>query len=72
MKETKKLTRRRFLVAGCGALCAAALGSGCGDQAKQESQTTDCPFGLVDDPYPGQCRRYRDNDGNGICDYSEA
>jgi hypothetical protein len=30
-----------------------------------------CPYGLVDDPYPGQCRRYRDISGNGICDLSE-
>lgn len=30
-----------------------------------------CPFGLVNDPYPGQCRRYVDQDGNGICDLSE-
>ena len=29
-----------------------------------------CPFGLVDDPFPGRCRRYTDGDGNGICDYS--
>jgi hypothetical protein len=30
-----------------------------------------CPFGLVNDPYPGQCRRYVDQDGDGICDLSE-
>ncbi len=30
-----------------------------------------CPFGLVNDPYPGRCRRYTDRNGNGICDYSE-
>lgn len=29
-----------------------------------------CPFGLVNDPYPGQCPRYTDLDGDGICDYS--
>lgn len=29
-----------------------------------------CPFGLVNDPYPGQCRRYLDLNGDGICDYS--
>ena len=32
----------------------------------------DCPFGLENDPYPGQCGRYVDTDGNGICDHSEA
>ena len=30
-----------------------------------------CPFGLVNDPYPGQCRRYVDQNGDGICDLSE-
>ncbi|HNT75208.1 MAG TPA: hypothetical protein PKH77_09335 [Anaerolineae bacterium] len=33
--------------------------------------TTRCPHGLVNDPYPGRCRRYTDKNGNGICDYSE-
>ncbi len=31
-----------------------------------------CPYGLVNDPYPGRCRRYVDSDGSGYCDYSEA
>ena len=31
----------------------------------------DCPFGLVNDPWPGQCSRYWDSDDNGICDLSE-
>jgi hypothetical protein len=39
-----------------------------GQDADQE---TSCPFGLVDDPYPGQCPRYVDTNGNGICDLSE-
>ncbi len=30
-----------------------------------------CPFGLVNDPYPGRCRRYVDKNRNGICDLSE-
>lgn len=33
--------------------------------------TTACPFGLVNDPYPGQCGRYTDRNGNGLCDFSE-
>lgn len=33
---------------------------------------TRCPYGLVDDPYPGRCRRYVDNDGNGYCDLSQS
>lgn len=32
---------------------------------------TRCPYGMVNDPYPGRCRRYTDKNGNGICDYSE-
>ncbi len=32
---------------------------------------TRCPHGLVNDPYPGHCRRYTDQNGNNICDLSE-
>ena len=31
-----------------------------------------CPYGLVNDPYPGQCPRYIDANGDGICDLSQA
>ncbi len=31
----------------------------------------DCPKGLVDDPYPGECARYIDTDGDDICDHSQ-
>lgn len=31
-----------------------------------------CPYGLVNDPYPGQCPRYIDITGDGICDLSQA
>lgn len=30
-----------------------------------------CPFSLEDDPYPGDCKRYIDTDGDGICDLSQ-
>jgi hypothetical protein len=30
-----------------------------------------CPYGLVNDPYPGQCRHYIDSSGDGICDLSQ-
>jgi hypothetical protein len=30
-----------------------------------------CLFGLEDDPYPGECKRYIDTDGDGICDLSQ-
>ncbi len=36
-----------------------------------ESQSSvACPFGLVNDPYPGECPRFTDLDGDSICDYS--
>jgi len=31
----------------------------------------DCPFGLIDCPYPGECSRYVDTDNDGICDLSQ-
>lgn len=31
----------------------------------------DCPFGMVDDPAPGSCSRYIDENGDGICDHSQ-
>ena len=34
------------------------------------SLTRACPFGLRDDPYPGECHLYVDADGDGICDLS--
>jgi len=32
----------------------------------------DCPYGTVDDPFPGQCPRYLDTNQNNICDHSES
>jgi hypothetical protein len=32
---------------------------------------TNCPFGLTDDPAPGQCGRYVDGNGDSICDLSQ-
>ena len=34
-------------------------------------EVTRCPKGLVNDPYPGKCRRYIDENYNGYCDLSE-
>jgi hypothetical protein len=31
-----------------------------------------CPKGLVNDPYPGECRRYVDTNNDGICDLSQS
>jgi len=30
-----------------------------------------CPFGVADDPYPGQCGRYVDEDDDRVCDLSQ-
>ena len=35
------------------------------------SCATSCPYGILNDPYPGQCPRYVDLDGDGICDLSQ-
>lgn len=39
--------------------------------ATRQSLGVACPAGLVNDPYPGRCKRYRDSNGNGYCDFSE-
>jgi len=31
----------------------------------------DCPYGLENDTYPGECPRYVDTNGDGICDHSQ-
>jgi len=36
-----------------------------------EENEVACPWGLHDDPAPGQCGLYEDKDGNSICDLSE-
>lgn len=30
-----------------------------------------CPFGKINDPYPGLCARYTDTDQDGLCDNSQ-
>ena len=66
------MNRRKFLkiLGGTGALV--VLGSGCQnlDLSAIGVQST-CKFGLVNDPWPGECRDYVDRNGNGICDLSE-
>ena len=39
--------------------------------ASSVSAWDDCPFGEVNDAYPGDCGRYVDTDGDGICDLSQ-
>lgn len=36
----------------------------------QQSVRVACPFGRVNDPYPGRCKAYRDSNNDGYCDYS--
>jgi hypothetical protein len=76
----KSISRRKFITLGCGVLCTAALGTACGSQQTSSSdgsaettarQQTQCPKGLVNDPYPGRCRQYVDSTGSGYCDLSE-
>jgi hypothetical protein len=35
------------------------------------SESEECPFGKINDSYPGSCGRYVDLDNNGICDLSQ-
>lgn len=32
----------------------------------------DCPYGILNDPFPGQCPRYTDTNNDGICDHSQS
>ncbi len=68
MSDNTTLDRRQFLkVAGCGAVVA-LVGGGCSLATKAEAS---CPYGRVNDPYPGECSRYVDTTGNGYCDLSQ-
>ena len=71
MVQHNKLSRRRFLALGCGAICTAVVAGGCASRSGTEVKTASCPYGEVNDPYPGKCHRYVDQNGTGICDYSE-
>lgn len=31
----------------------------------------DCPYGRINDPYPGQCELYVDTNSDRLCDYSQ-
>lgn len=68
------LSRRQFLVLGGGAMATLLWGAAYAVRRRAADASEEgpaCPFGQVNDPYPGRCHRYRDADGNGICDYSE-
>lgn len=36
-----------------------------------DSSAAGCPYGMVNCPYPGQCGRYIDATGDGLCDLSQ-
>jgi hypothetical protein len=37
----------------------------------QASAWEDCPFGRINDTYPGECGRYTDTNKDGVCDLSQ-
>lgn len=45
--------------------------SGCEETTNSYEEDHDCPHGLENDPYPGNCGLYVDEDANDICDHSE-
>lgn len=64
IKQWLKGKKRLVGVLGAAPVITAATISG--------SCAAGCPYGLVNDPYPGQCPRYIDANGDGICDLSQA
>jgi len=52
-----------FLLASCSQNAATEL--------KPAAEKTDCPFGMINDTYPGQCGRYVDRNNDNICDLSQ-
>jgi hypothetical protein len=61
----EKLEGKEKIVSAALTIPIIAAGSMCGACA------AGCPYGLVNDPYPGQCPRYIDITGDGICDLSQ-
>jgi len=80
-----RITRRRFIelagvvligtaCAGCAAAATQSAPNTTGTSATGATGATatrrTCPKGMVNDPYPGRCHDYRDDDNDGYCDYS--
>jgi hypothetical protein len=61
-----KIPMKQKLFAAISTIPFIALGS------MSASCATTCPYGMVNDPYPGQCPRYVDLNGDGFCDLSQA
>jgi hypothetical protein len=66
MARKKKIAT--FALVACLALSGIVFGFACSSGAPPWEN---CPKGLVNDPYPGACRRYVDTDSDGICDLSQ-
>lgn len=58
---------KKRLIGALASVPAVAAATLCGD-----SCAASCPYGMVNDPYPGQCGRYTDITGDGICDFSQS
>jgi hypothetical protein len=69
----EKINRRDFIRLAGTSVAATVFMSGCSLVSKSNKSAASgvCPHNLVNDPWPGECREYVDQDGNGICDYSE-
>jgi hypothetical protein len=73
IRTCRKLFARRFtrvLVSAVTLLVTAMMvfGFATPDAALARNK---CPYGLVNDPYPGRCGRYIDTNGDDICDLSQ-
>ena len=60
-----KIPMKQKIFAALSTIPFIALGS------MSTSCATTCPYGMVNDPYPGQCPRYMDVGGDGFCDFSQ-
>ena len=64
MKNNKKLANKSIIICILIILTIPTI-------ASIVSAWDDCPFGEVNDAYPGDCGIYVDTDGDGICDLSQ-
>ncbi|MBW2964532.1 hypothetical protein KY363_03660 [Candidatus Woesearchaeota archaeon] len=68
---------RKLLLISLVLLLVLAAGCAPAEELKQEKSSADasvevqCPAGNINDPAPGQCGLYTDDNRNGVCDYSE-
>lgn len=68
----KGFNRRQFLKKAASVSFVTLIGVGCSRRIFSVNRRQgSCPKGIVNDPWPGECSEYIDEDGNGFCDYSE-